>query len=152
MAKRFGGFTPEQMGKIIPEMQGMQADEQAKFLASQPGAAARVGKMAELAQKRIGMAAGGMAKKRGYAPGGLTGAPPPTTFVNDYSNPDTLAKYKADREPGGIHYESASSQAAANTPNTTGGFDTVVPTTTVQPTATTSTSYTPIEGLLRTST
>ena len=35
MAKRFGGFTPEQMGKIIPEMQGMQADEQAKFLASQ---------------------------------------------------------------------------------------------------------------------
>lgn len=148
MAKRFGGFTPEQMGKIIPEMQGMQADEQAKFLASQPGAAARVGKMAELAQKRIGMAAGGMAKKRGYAPGGLTGAPPPTTFVNDYSNPATLEKYKADREPGGIHYESASSQAAANTPNTTGGFDTVVPTTTtVQPTSTTSTSYTPIEGL-----
>ncbi|MDB4588491.1 hypothetical protein N9095_00770 [bacterium] len=59
MAKRFGGFTPEQMGKIIPEMQGMQADEQAKFLASQPGAAARVGKMAELAQQRIGMAVGG---------------------------------------------------------------------------------------------
>ena len=59
MAKRFGGFTPEQMGKIIPEMQGMQADEQAKFLASQPGAAARVGRMAELAQQRIGMAVGG---------------------------------------------------------------------------------------------
>ena len=145
MAKRFGGFTPEQMGKIIPEMQGMQADEQAKFLASQPGAAARVGKMAELAQKRIGMANGGMAKKRGYAPGGLTGAPPPTTFVNDYSNPDTLAQYQADKAPGGIHYESAGSQAAeaaANTPNTTGGFDMGQPTTTVQPT-----SYTPIEGL-----
>jgi hypothetical protein len=123
MAKRFAGFTPEQMGKIIPEMQGMQSDEQAKFLASQPGAAARVGKMAELAQKRIGMAAGGMAKKRGYAPGGLTGAPPPTAFENDYSNPDTLAQYHADQAPGGIHYESASSQAAANTPNTTGGFD-----------------------------
>jgi hypothetical protein len=147
MAKRFGGFTPEQMGKIIPEMQGMQADEQAKFLASQPGAAARVGKMAELAQKRIGMAVGGMAKKRGYAPGGLTGAPPPTTFVNDYSNPDTLAQYYADKAPGGIHYESASSQAAANTPNTTGGFDMVQPTT-VQPTgAQPFTSYTPIEGL-----
>ena len=40
MAKRFGGFTPEQIGKIIPEMQGMQADEQAMFLASQPGASA----------------------------------------------------------------------------------------------------------------
>jgi hypothetical protein len=55
MAKRFAGFTPEQMGKIIPEMQGMQGDEQAKFLAANPAAASRVGKMAELAQKRIGM-------------------------------------------------------------------------------------------------
>ena len=69
MAKRFGGFTPEQMGKIIPEMQGMQADEQAKFLAATPGAAARVGKMTEAAQKRIGMAYGGMVKG-GYAEGG----------------------------------------------------------------------------------
>ena len=61
MAKRFAGFTPEQMGKIIPEMQGMQADEQKKFLAANPAAAARVGKMFETAQKRIGMAEGGMA-------------------------------------------------------------------------------------------
>ena len=69
MAKRFAGFTPEQMGKIVPEMQGMQGDEQAKYLAANPAAAARVGKMAELAQKRIGMAYGGVVK-RGYAPGG----------------------------------------------------------------------------------
>ena len=69
MAKRFGGFTPEQMGKIIPEMQGMQSDEQARFLASQPGAAARLGKMAEAAQKRIGMSEGGYVK--GYAEGGV---------------------------------------------------------------------------------
>ena len=34
MAMKFGGFTPEQMGKIIPEMQGMQADEQADVAAS----------------------------------------------------------------------------------------------------------------------
>ena len=61
MAKRFAGFTPEQMGKIIPEMQGMQGDEQAKFLAANPAAAARVGKMADLAKKRISMAEGGMA-------------------------------------------------------------------------------------------
>jgi hypothetical protein len=70
MAKRFAGFTPEQMGKIVPEMQGMQGDEQAKFLAANPAAAARVGKMAEAAQKRIGMAAGGMIKTKGYASGG----------------------------------------------------------------------------------
>ena len=69
MAKRFGGFTPEQMGKIIPEMAGMQADEQTKFLAATPGAAALVGKMAEAAQKRIGMSKGGMVKS-GYAVGG----------------------------------------------------------------------------------
>jgi hypothetical protein len=79
MAKKFAGFTPEQMGKIVPEMQGMQADEQAAYLASQPGAAARVGKMAEVAQKRIGMAEGGLtvslddrlaAQKRGFASAG----------------------------------------------------------------------------------
>lgn len=72
MAKQFAGFTPEQMGKIVPEMQGMQADEQAKFLAAQPGAAARVGKMAKIAQKRIGMASGGYVNKQGYAAGGIT--------------------------------------------------------------------------------
>ena len=70
MAKRFAGFTPEQLGKIVPEMQGMQGDEQAKFLAANPAAAARVGKMAETAQKRIGMAYGGMVKPKGYADGG----------------------------------------------------------------------------------
>jgi len=69
MAKVFGGFTPEQMGKIIPEMQGMQTDEQAKFLASNPSAASRVGKMAEQASKRISMATGGYVQ--GYQIGGL---------------------------------------------------------------------------------
>jgi len=69
MAKRFAGFTPEQMGKIVPEMQGMQGDEQAKYLAANPAAAARVGKMAETAKKRIGMATGGMVRN-GYAEGG----------------------------------------------------------------------------------
>jgi hypothetical protein len=37
-------------------------------------------------------------------------APAPTTFVNDYSDPATLAKYKADRAPGGIHYQSSGSR------------------------------------------
>ena len=73
MAKKFAGFTAEQLGKIVPEMQGMQGDEQAKFLAANPAAAARVGKMAEKAQERIKMAYGGMVKK-GYAAGGLEDA------------------------------------------------------------------------------
>jgi hypothetical protein len=87
MAKRFGGFTPEQLGKIIPEMQGMQADEQAKFLAATPGAAARVGKMSEIAQKRIGMAYGGMVKG-GYADGGIV----------EPSDLDTAKQASADKQ------------------------------------------------------
>ena len=62
MAVRFGGFTPEQIGKIVPEMQGMQADEQAKFLAATPGAAARVGRMTEVAQQKIDGAVKGFAE------------------------------------------------------------------------------------------
>jgi hypothetical protein len=69
MAMKFGGFTPEQMGKIIPEMQGMQADEQAKFLAASPKSASTLGKMAEVAQKKISMAQGGYVQ--GYQIGGL---------------------------------------------------------------------------------
>ena len=144
MAKRFGGFTPEQMGKIIPEMQGMQADEQTKFLASQPGAAARVGRMAELAQQRIGMAAGGMAKKQGYAPGGLT-LKTGQTYKNTYSGGvEAKGSHSTDNDKPG--------NPPPNTPNTTGGFDMgetpADTTTTVQPTITQSlTSSTPIEGL-----
>ena len=53
MAKRFGGFTPDQLGRIVPEMAGMQSDEQAKFLAANPAAAARVGAMTERARKMV---------------------------------------------------------------------------------------------------
>jgi hypothetical protein len=121
----------------------MQADEQAKFLASQPGAAARVGKMAELAQKRIGMS------PSGYAVGGtatLATQPVQTAAGTTYENTYT----------GGVGAKPAHStdndkpgNPPPNTPNTTGGFDMAQSTsTTVQPTgAQPSTSYTPIEGL-----
>lgn len=87
MAKVFAGFTPEQMGKIVPEMEGMQADEQKKFLAANPAAAARVGKMFETAQKRVSMAYGGYIK--GYDEGGLEdGEEPP---VEETPNPTDVA-------------------------------------------------------------
>tara|TARA_R110002167_G_scaffold101755_1_gene264712 strand:+ start:90 stop:2201 length:2112 start_codon:yes stop_codon:yes gene_type:complete len=85
MAMKFGGFTPEQMGKIIPEMAGMQADEQAKFLAATPSAASRVGMMAEQASKRIGMAQGGYVQ--GYQIGGSV-----TTPTSDTQNNLTTAQ------------------------------------------------------------
>jgi len=68
MAKRFAGFTPEQLGKIDPSLKGMQSDEQEKIIAANPALAARVGKMTQMAQKRIGMAEGGYLK--GYNEGG----------------------------------------------------------------------------------
>jgi len=45
----------------------------------------------------------------GLLPTGTT-LPTGSTIVNDYSDPATLAKYEADRAPGGIHYESSGSQ------------------------------------------
>ena len=135
MAKRFGGFTPEQMGKIIPEMQGMQADEQSKFLASQPGAAARVGKMAELAQKRIGMAVGGYVPQQQQQPQAMA----QLDYNRLYQQPNPTQGQPVDVKslqpnafatggyaPGGV---------VTNTPNTTGGFDTVEPTS-MQPSTT----------------
>ena len=71
MAKVFGGFTPEQMGKIVPEMAGMQADEQQAYIMSQPGAAKRVGKMAEVAMRQLGAKAMPGMAEGGYVQGGL---------------------------------------------------------------------------------
>ena len=134
MAKRFGGFTPEQMGKIIPEMQGMQADEQAKFLASQPGAAARVGKMAEIAQKRIGMAVGGYVPQQQQQPQAMA----QLDYNRLYQQPNPAPEQTQPIEVNSLQPQSfAVGGVATNTPNTTGGFNTVEPTT----------SYTPIEGL-----
>ena len=99
MAKRFGGFTPEQMGKIIPEMQGMQADEQAKFLAATPGAAARVGMMTMAAQQKIGMSKGGYIKKA-YSEGGLEIENNASTPVVDdvIGNPNDMAEEKGAKD------------------------------------------------------
>ena len=137
MAKRFAGFTPEQIGKIIPEMKGMQADEQAKFLASQPGAAARVGKMAELAQKRIGMANGGYAKRQGYANGGGASGADLTDAIraagidrNAWNTMSDAAKRDAMNNNSRLKNVFSSHNSSSGfdfgggtTPNTTGGFD-----------------------------
>ena len=71
MAKKFAGFTPEQLGKIDASLQGKQSDEQNAIIAANPALAARVGKMAMAAQKRINMAYGGIVKK-GFNTGGMS--------------------------------------------------------------------------------
>jgi hypothetical protein len=106
MAMKFGGFTPEQMGKIIPEMQGMQADEQAAFLAASPKAASTLGKMAEVAQKKISMAQGGYVQ--GYQEGGVVedtefGINPP---------PEESTAFKADLDSAQLSYSNAEKTSA----------------------------------------
>ena len=123
MAKKFGGFTPEQMGKMIPEIQGMQADEQNLFLQANPGAAARVGKMTQLAHERITMSKGGY-MTRGYNPGGDVVNPKITAnqiYLNDaqqkLSNSQLALQGHTEnltREPGNVTYQNAIATAQSN--------------------------------------
>lgn len=43
MAKQFLGFTPEQVGRLIPELKDMQGDEQRKVIAANPSYSQRMG-------------------------------------------------------------------------------------------------------------
>jgi len=109
MAKQFGGFTPEQLGKIDPAMAGMQADEQVKYMAANPGVSSRVGNMAQQAKKRISMANGGVVRAAEgvlqTSGSGRTGvpdwvSPPPEGSTNtqalvELTNPTTGEKYMA---------------------------------------------------------
>jgi len=108
-------------------------------LASQPGAAARVGKMAELAQKRIGMANGGYAKRQGYANGGGASGADLTDAIraagidrNAWNTMSDAAKRDAMNNNSRLKnvfssHDSSSGfdfgGGAGTTPNTTGGFD-----------------------------
>jgi len=94
MAKQFGGFTPEQLGKIEPAMAGMQADEQVKYMAANPGVSSRVGNMAQQAKRRIAMANGGVVRAaNGVDVAGLTlppeGMPPSPPLQPGEKNPLT---------------------------------------------------------------
>ncbi len=110
MAKVFGGFTPEQMGKIIPEMAGMQTDEQAKFLAATPSAASRVGMMAEQASKRISMAQGGYVQ--GYQIGGLANQANTGSSRPDMSQPPSAMNVELDKAQQNIATANTSFQKA----------------------------------------
>ena len=87
MAKVFAGFTPEQLGKIDPSLEGKQSDEQQKIIAANPALSARIGQMSTTAQKLM-LAAGGYIK--GYATGG-TAAPP--LIAHQYEDPSITGNY-----------------------------------------------------------
>ena len=132
MAKQFGGFTPEQLGKIDPAMAGMQADEQVKYMAANPGVSSRVGNMAQQAKKRISMASGGYVNKQGYAAGGITedkavaDARAALDIFNNTSNSALGIKGSERNDKLAAKQEALDNALAAApvaTPNTTGGFD-----------------------------
>jgi len=118
MAKKFAGFTPDQVGKIIPEMQGMQGDEQAKFLASNPAATARLGRMAEMAQKRINMAYGGYVKQ-GYQSGGQVALDAAQKELADAQAAlqEAMAASQANPEDASLSQAVAAAQAKVNAAN-----------------------------------
>ena len=85
MAKKFGGFTPQQQQTLLSKMGytgPAQQDDLNKFMMSSPKAASMMGKYAEMAKARVAggpqtamqvggyMANGGYAKRQGYANGG----------------------------------------------------------------------------------
>ena len=73
MAKRFLGFTPEQRGKILPELAGMQEDEQRKVIASNPAYQQKLGNATEQAMRILNpepVKANEGVYVRGYAQGG----------------------------------------------------------------------------------
>ena len=78
MAKVFAGFTPDQLGKIDPILQGVDSDTQQQIIAANPSLAARVGKLSDIAQKKVYAASGGYIK--GYAAGGMQNTPRPTVI------------------------------------------------------------------------
>ena len=85
MAKKFGGFTPQQQQTLLSKVGytgPAQQDDINKFMMSSPKAASMMGQYAEMAKARVQggpqtamqvggyMAHGGYAKKQGYANGG----------------------------------------------------------------------------------
>jgi len=97
MAKKFAGFKQEAMEKKILPALGYTGPMDQKsvnaFLASNPGAAAKMGRYTLAARQRIegvkGMAYGGMATKKGYAVGGSVPYPLQDAAA---SGSDTVAK------------------------------------------------------------
>ena len=105
MAKQFGGFTPEQLGKIDPAMAGMQADEQVKYMAANPGVSSRVGNMAQQAKKRISMANGGVVR--------AAEGTDITSGMGNYSTADMVPQYD---DAGNIIGYGPSSSTSDNLP------------------------------------
>ena len=146
MAKRFGGFTPQQQQTLLSKMGytgPAQQDDINKFMMSSPKAASMMGRYAQMAKARV---EGG--PQMAMQVGGYMAPPTPMQQMQqqaatlDYNrlyaqpNQQPMQQPMMGYAPGGM----------ANQPNTTGGFDvapTPYPATPVEPPA----PYDPTAGL-----
>jgi len=135
MAKKFGGFTPQQQQTLLSKVGytgPAQQDDINKFMMSSPKAASMMGQYAEMAKARVqggpqmAMQEGGTVVGKGGqyfikdAQGGYS--QPYSTALDAYyankgqtTNPTTGATVQP--------YAGLNTGTAANQPNTTGGFD-----------------------------
>ena len=132
MAKKFGGFTPQQQQTLLSKMGyngPAQQDDLNKFMMSSPQAASMMGKYAQMAKARVaGVSPVGMAE------GGITTSQK-STGEADYTVYNFGGKeYRsmAEAQAAASAYNSSLSgpdkatdqqQVTTTTPNTTGGFD-----------------------------
>ena len=120
MAKRFGGFTPQQQQTLLSKMGytgPAQQDDINKFMMSSPQASSMMGKYAQMAKARvsggpqIAMQVGGLTLKTGQ------------TYKNTYSGGvEAKGSHPTDNDERRVYDLVKFGNPPPNQPNTTGGF------------------------------
>lgn len=115
MAKRFGGFTPQQQQTLLSKMGytgPAQQDDINKFMMSSPKASSMMGKYAQMAKARVSggprtaMQAGGMAK--GFNQGGSSVANALNAFKTPFTyDADTFESTYTTSDPSSVNTTSA---------------------------------------------
>jgi hypothetical protein len=143
MAKRFGGFTPQQQQTLLSKMGytgPAQQDDINKFMMSSPKAASMMGRYAQMAKARVEGGPQTAMQVGGYmAQQPMQQAMPTLDYNRLYQQPNPKPEQSQPIQveslqpqgfaPGGIVGNMASSvlSGIATQPNTTGGFDDTTP-------------------------
>jgi hypothetical protein len=141
MAKKFGGFTPEQQQTLLSKLGyngPAQQDDINKYMMASPKAASMMGRYSEMARKRVegdatvGFAAGGLAQLEANA----------AAFAKTMRKGNSEEAVSQQQEYRSMLAEIAKLKAQAATPATTPAATTPVDTT---PAATTPVDTTPVD-------
>ncbi len=134
MAKKFGGFTPQQQQTLLSKMGytgPAQQDDINKFMMSSPKAASMMGKYAQMAKARVaggptvGMAVGGMTPNTtgGFATGAGQQGSTPQQQGGQFNSMEELMEFQKKYPSANLmgEYQRLQQQDAQTTPNPTGG-------------------------------